>query len=180
MNEQPLPDTVSASSAVERPVGTAADIETLFADLDDLTAGETPADADEEIREVKELLAVAHARGRIDSGGRRLRPSDAPRQPSAAPSLSLHCSSRSRLVAILAVSFLVATVLMMLWAASVVGTGRSLPSHGSAWCGPSPPSGRRSGTSLPGERSGDDINDDLAEFGDMVRDIDESGGRSED
>jgi len=36
------------------------------------------------------------------------------------------------------------------------------------------------GVSLPGERSGDDIDDDLGEFGDMVRDIDESGVRSED
>jgi hypothetical protein len=57
------PHTVFAPSAVEGADGTAADIAELLTDLDGLTAGETPAVADEEIREATELLAVAYAFG---------------------------------------------------------------------------------------------------------------------
>ena len=79
---------------------------------------------------------------------------------------------------ILPVPFLMATVPMMLcgrvgpWDRPIVAP----PRISVVW--PVAPVGAAPGVSLPGERSGDDGDDDLA--GDLVRDIDESGGRSED
>jgi len=53
-----------------------ADVEELVSDLSDL-AGEESTELDDEIQDITELLAAAHARGLIESGVRRLRASDA-------------------------------------------------------------------------------------------------------